>query len=132
MAHFRNNLITDSSINLNVHELFINVNLIYANKLERSINNLQRARLLKIVGNRKYYNYIIMDAVALYKLLARFDIKGHSSTEITIQDTVEFKNSIIYIGKGCKDRKMCHLVDAKNVLEGNMQLSKINAKLIKI
>ena len=73
-----------------------------------------------------------MDAVALYKLLDRFDINDHRSKEITFQDIIGFKNSIIYIGKGCKDRKMCHLVDAKNVLEGNMQLSKINAKLTKI
>ena len=73
-----------------------------------------------------------MDAVALYKLLDRFDINDHSSKEITFQDIIGFKNSIIYIGKGYKDRKMCHLVDAKNVLERNMQLSKINAKLTKI
>ena len=123
------------SLSSNVHDLFINVNLMYAKKLEHSIDALKKEKLLKPMRNKRYYNYIIMDASALYKLLERFDtdeVCGLGPKQITLKDTEDFKETIIYIGKGCNDRKMKHMYEAKSAFEGKIDLRKINAKLTKI
>ena len=76
-----------------------------------------------------------MDAFSLYKLLERFDtddVCGLGLKEVTKQDVDEFKDTIVYIGKGCNDRKMMHMFEAKSVFEGKINLKKISAKLTKI
>lgn len=123
------------NINSNVHDLFINVNLNYSRKLEISINQLKKEKLLKAKSTKKYYNYIIMDAFSLYKILERFDtdeLCGLGYKEITTKDVDDFKDTIVYIGKGCNNRKMMHMFEAKSVFEGKMDLRKINSKLTKI
>ena len=52
---FKNCLLSDLNIIYIVHDLFINVELHYAKKLEASINHLKRKKNLKPEG-RKFYN----------------------------------------------------------------------------
>ena len=131
--HFKNCLISDLNINSNVHDLFINVELLYAKKLEDSINYLKSKKILK-PRRKKFYNYIIVNAKSLYDLLERFvtDDDGLKPREITIQDLIAFKAAIIYIGKGCCNRKLKHMEEAVQVFDGTMNFSKITAKLSKI
>ena len=83
----------------------------------------------------KFYNYIIVDAKLLGELLDRLitDDDGNlKPCEITLEDVAEFKRAIIYIGKGCNDRKSKHLEEALLVFDGKMKLNNISAKLTKI
>ena len=75
MKHFKNNFILDSCSTNNVHELFINVCIIYGKLLTTSIKNLIINKQLKSKGNT-YYCYLILDANHLYKLLDSFDINS--------------------------------------------------------
>lgn len=84
MKHFKDNLITDSCI-IDVHELFIKVNIEYSRRLEKSISNLQSKKMLKNMP-KNYYD-----------------------------------KSILYIGKGKRDRKNCHLIEGLSLLEGKME-----------
>ena len=132
ISQFKSCFISDLKLDTNVHDLFVNVELKYAMKLEASIIKLKKKKVLKAKG-RKFYNYIIVDAKSLYKLLERFTTgDGLKPREITLEDVAEFKDLIIYIGKGCNDRKQKHLQEALLVFNGEMELSNISAKLTKI
>ena len=132
LSHFKTCFISNLNLDSNVHDLFINVELQYAKILEDSIIKLKRKNVLKSKG-MKYYNYIIIDGLSLNKLLERFITDdGLKPREITLEDMVEFKAAIIYIGKGCNDRKLKHLQEALLVFNGEMKLSQVSAKLTKI
>ena len=99
-----------------------------------SINSIKLKNALKPRGN-KFYTYLILDANLLYKLIKRFDTNGLCNLipkEITMEDQDLFRKLILYIGKGCNDRKFMHLIEALAVLDGKMPLKKISAKLSKI
>ena len=96
LSHFKNCFISNLNLDSNVLDLFINVELQYAKILEDSIIKLKRKKVLKSKG-RKYYNYIIVNAKSLYKLLERFITDDSlKPREITLEDMAEFKASIIY------------------------------------
>ena len=121
-------------INTNVNDLFINMELIYAKRLEVSINKIKKLKILK-PKSKKFHNYIIVDAKSLYDLLERFgtdETCNLKPREIVIKDLNDFKKAIIYIGKGCCNRKLKHLEETVLVFDGKMKLSKISAKLSKI
>ena len=121
-------------INTNVNDLFINMELIYAKRLEVSINKIKKLKILK-PKSKKFHNYIIVDAKSLYDLLERFgtdETCNLKPREIVIKDMNDLKKAIIYIGKGCCNRKLKHLEEADLVFDGKMKLSKISAKLSKI
>ena len=108
--------------------------LLYAKNLEVSDNKLKRLKVLK-PKSWKFYNYIIDDAKSLYDLLERFatdDSCDLKPREILIKDLADFKKAIIYIGKGCCNRKLKHMEEAVLVFNGKMEFSKISAKLSKI
>ena len=76
-----------------------------------------------------------MDANLLYKFLKRFDTDGLCDLmpkEITVEDLDTFRKLILYIGKGCNNRKFMHLIEAMAVFDRKMPLKKISAKLSKI
>ena len=73
--------------------------------------------------SKNYYNYILLDANFLYKLVESFDTPVLGIRSISMEDVVNFKKSIIYIGKGKKERKNTHLIDAKLLLEGKMNFN---------
>ena len=112
----------DSCLN---HELFINVYLEYSHILEKSIDSLQKDKILEF-KSKKYYNYLLIEAEPLYKMINNFDTNGLCPYSITHHDLAIFKQSIIYIGKGKNGRKCSHL------FEGKMELNKSNAKFTKI
>ena len=118
----------DSCLN---HELFINVYLEYSHILEKSIDSLQKEKILEF-KSKKYYNYLLIEAEPLYKMINNFDTNGLCPYSITHHDLAIFKQSIIYIGKGKNGRKCSHLVEAHTLFEGKMELNKINAKFTKI
>ena len=99
----------------NVHDLFTNVSIQYSKKLSESINSLKLENALKPRG-KFFYTYLILDANLLYKLIKRFDTNGLCNLipkEITMEDQDLFRKLILYIGKGCNDRKFMHLIEAK-------------------
>ena len=49
------------------------------------------------------YNYILIDADQLYRIGIR---------SITMEDIINFKKTIIYIGKGKKERRNIHISEA--------------------
>ena len=124
-------MITKSCIINNVHDIFINIYLDYAKILEASIEDLKKENILQ---NKPllFYNYLICDAKLLYKLLEKFDTHSLLIKDISCQDMIEFKNAIIYVGKGVNDRKSSHLFQGLELFEGKMELNKINAKYSKI
>ena len=80
--------------------------------LRDSINILvESGGLIKVFG-KNFYNYLIIDAQKLFRLLDK--IKGGDVTEEHIE---EFKECIEYVGKGLKDRKwkMDHVREGKRV-----------------
>ena len=131
-SHFKNSNILDSCIIKNVHELFINVILKYSQQLEISIENLKKRKILKPKPRKNFYNYLLVDAELLYKLIDSFDINGLTMRSIDIEDLKKFLRCIIYIGKGKNDRRHKHLLEGKKCFDGKMELSKITSKLSKI
>ena len=131
MKHFKNNFILDSCSTNNVHELFINVGIIYGKLLTTSIKNLIINKQLKSKGN-KYYCYLILDANHLYKLLDSFDTNSICIRDISLEDLTLFKQAIIYIGKGCNNRKTLHMLNAKTLLERNNNWNVMEGKFRRI
>lgn len=85
----------------------------YLDILRDSINILvESGGLIKVFG-KNFYNYLIIDAQKLFRLLDK--IKGGDVTEEHIE---EFKECIEYVGKGLKDRKMDHVREGKRVYLG--------------
>ena len=101
-------------------------------KLEASIESLKRKNVLKPKPRKNFYNYLIIDAKALYELIDSFDINGLSMRSITIGDLYKFKEILLYIGKGKNDRRHKHLLEGKSCLDGDLKLGKISSKLTKI
>ena len=116
---------------VDAHELFVNVYLDYNDRLCNSISHLQLKGKLKQMPN-KFYNYILVDADLLYKLLNSFDTNKVNFQSISSKDLADFKQAIIYIGKGVNDRKYSHLIEALSLIEGRMNIKKVNAKYTKI
>ena len=102
-----------------MHDLFENVNLVYGQELEKSIKELYRQGDLKEKGRSKYYNYLILDADKLYKLFEKFDTNELCIREVRNSDLDEFKGCVIYVGKGCGERKYIHLRQAENLMNGH-------------
>ena len=115
-----------------VHELFKNVSLIYGKELEKSIKSMYENGILHEKKHKKYYNYILLDAGLLRQFLEGFDSDDLCIREVTTEDLEKFKCCIIYIGKGCGDRKYIHLYDTEKMLEGKLQIEKRCAKYNKI
>ena len=131
MQHFKNNFILDSCSTNNVHELFINVGIIYGKLLTNSIKKLISNKQLKPKGN-KYYCYLILDANLLYKLLDSFDTNSICIRDISLEDLYLFKQAIIYIGKGCNNRKTLHMLNAKTLFEKNTSWNIMQGKFRRI
>ena len=128
----RDNLITESCNIDVVHELFIRVYLEYNMVLENSIMSLQNRNILKSCS-RNYYNYILIDADLLYRLVDSFNDSKLGLHSITMEDMIRFKQAIIYIGKGKLARKYSHLREAfKKLLEGNLDISNKNSRIANI
>ena len=102
--YFRYNFITDACIVDNVHELFIKVFLEYSTVLSHSIDHLQASKQLK-KHPRTFYNYILIDSDQLYRLVDTFNTSLLGIRSITMEDIINFKKTIIYIGKGKKERR---------------------------
>ena len=77
--------------------------------LTNSIKILEQKGKLNLHKN-KFYNYLLIDAKALYILLEKISDKKSPS----IDDLAVFKNTIIYIGKGCENRKTVLLLKQIN------------------
>lgn len=127
--YFRYNFITDACIVDNVHELFIKVFLEYSTVLSHSIDHLQASKQLKKLP-RTFYNYILIDSDQLYRLVDTFNTSLLGIRSITLEDIINFKKTIIYIGKGKKERRNIHINEAILILEG--KLNKNNAKYTKM
>ena len=85
----RDNLITESCNIDVVHELFIRVYLEYNMVLENSIMSLQNRNILKSCS-RNYYNYILIDADLLYRLVDSFNDSKLGLRSITMEDMIRF------------------------------------------
>ena len=118
MSHFQTNFIKNSCIIQSIHELFVNVNLIYWKKLEGSISELYKNGTLKEKPRKDFYNYIILDTNQLSEFYRRFDTDELCMRTITLEDLEGFKKCIIYIGKGCGKRKLMHLIETEKMLMG--------------
>ena len=124
--YFKDNLIIESCDIDVVHELFIKVYLEYNMVLENSIMSLQNRNILKSCS-RNYYNYILIDADLLYRLVDSFNDSKLGLRSITMEDMIRFKQAIIYIGK------YSHLREAfKKLLEGNLDISNKNSRIANI
>ena len=132
MSYFRQNFLDNSCIVNNVHELFENVSRIYGQDLENSIRDLYLKGTLKEKNTNKYYNYLILDAGKLYKLMERFDTNELCLREVQNTNLSDFKKCIIYIGKGCGERKYIHLREAEDLMNGHLCKKKSSAKYTKI
>ena len=100
--------------------------------LENSIMSLQNRNILKSCS-RNYYNYILIDADLLYRLVDSFNDSKLGLHSITMEDMIRFKQAIIYIGKGKLARKYSHLREAfKKLLEGNLDISNKNSRIANI
>ena len=121
--HFKDNLITDSCIIDNVHELFVSVYLSYCMDLEKSLGNRK---------NKISYNYILIEASVLYKIIDRINDSVLGIRPITMLDILLFKEALIYIGKGQKDRKDSHLKEAFKLLIGKLDEALITEKHTRI
>ena len=130
--NFKNNNIIDSSTSKTVHELFITVVLKYSENLEASIEHLKTKNILIAKPRKNYYNYLILNANSLYKLINSFDTKSLSMRPITNDDLTKFNDSLIYIGKGKNDRKHQHLLEGKSLFEGNFSYKTMSSKFQKI
>ena len=116
-----------------MHELFIKVFIKYNERLIFSIEKMKKKKELKIKPRKNFYNYLILNAKPLHKLLESFDGNGLFMRAINNDDLLEFKNCLLYIGKGNADRKYKHLIETKSYLEGKMgNLNKISAKITKL
>ena len=111
MAHFKTNFISCSRNDDSIQKQFIKTSHYYDRILSRSIKYLELGCKLK-TKKHKFYNYLLIDARALYNLLD--DISGLP----TLNDLVLFKSTIIYIGKGCKNRKNAHFLEIGKMLAG--------------
>ena len=127
--YFKNNLITDACIGDFVHELFIKVYLEYNTALCNSIDNLQAKKQL-IKHKRNFYNYILIDSKLLYRIVDSFNTSILGLRPISIEDIINFKKAIIYIGKGKKERRNIHINEASSILGGT--LNKRSEKFTKI
>lgn len=78
---------------------------------------------------RIYYCYLIIDAEQLVLLINSLEDK---SWNIEACDLENFKQIIIYIGKGCCNRKMMHLVEAKNILSAGIKQGYNGVKIDRI
>ena len=96
-----------------------------------SIKRLQQDKILE-AKSKKCYNYLLVEAKPLYKILDNFDTNGICQRSITRNDLHIFKQCVVYVGKGVNGRKSSHMVEALSLLEGKMDLCKINAKYTKI
>ena len=64
----------------------------------------------------KFYNYLIFGAKSLYQFIDAFFMKDLNQMCI-FKDLVErFVEIVLYIGKGCGERKLVHLKEAKKFL----------------
>ena len=111
----------------NIHEQFINIDHYYGKMLLDSINILEQNCSLK-KHEEKFYNYLLLDAAALFNLLN--NILDEQST--TIDDLVVFKTIIIYVGKGCNLRKHSHFSDSFKILTGVNEDIKVTKRIQKI
>ena len=127
MGHFRDNFIFRSCNAGSILEQFIKINHYYEGMLIDSIKVLEDKYILK---KRKeiFYNYILIDANAMFKLLENIS----NDQTATIDDLVLFKSIIIYVGKGCRLRKISHLADSYKILTGSMKDGKLPKRLKKI
>ena len=113
------------------HELFTKVYLEYERTLSKSIEDLQSNKLLKPMAN-KCQNYILIDANILYKLIDTFDTKGLFLRKITLKDMDMFRQAIIYIGKGTKDRKYTHFIESVLFLTGRRSITEAGPRHFKM
>lgn len=124
MVQFNDNFIFCSWNDASIHEQFINIDRYYGEMLTNSIKILEQKGKLNLHKN-KFYNYLLIDAKALYILLEKISDKKSPS----IDDLAVFKNTIIYIGKGCENRKTAHFCDVFKMMTGEI---KSTARLDKI
>ena len=90
----------------------------YLEILRDSINiSIESGVLFKVFG-KNFYNYLIIDAHKLFKLLDKI-----MDGEVTDAHVEEFKESVEYVGKGNKDRKMDHVREGKKLYLGNEQVT---------
>ena len=128
---FKDFLITDICTIYAAHELFTKVYLEYERTLSKSIDDLQSNKILKPMAN-KCYNYILMDANILYKLIDTFDTKGLFLRKVTLKDMDMFRQAIIYIGKGTKDRKYTHFIESVLLLTGRRSIAEAGPRHFKM
>ena len=113
--------------NLDCYNFDQNKFLKLSKQLTKSIETLVQNNLLENRGTN-YYNYILLDANLLYKLLNSCDTKS-LCTETVLNI---FKKCIIYIGKGSNNRRMWHLFEAASILNNEGLYKEISAKFERI
>ena len=136
MRFFENNFIFCSNNDqLCINDQFINIGRYYENRLSVSIDDLEKTKKLKIYEH-KFYNYILLEAEPLEKLIEHIKSRAGVVTNIdnvifkdidfyiTVNDLVFFKTIIIYIGKGCLNRKFSHFKDCLKHISGFEHKSK--------
>jgi hypothetical protein len=115
-----------------VYSIFENVQKNYSRKLRSSIQCEINSGSLMTKGNPINYNYLILDGTLFHQLLDNYEEDSLLTPNIKNKDFDEFKNQIIYAGKGKNDRKFTHLVTGKKINLKQLVLSKISAKFSKI
>ena len=111
-SKFYKNYIIDSNTSVNnVYDVFANTQKCYSEKLRTSLKVGITRGGLATCRSPVYYNYLLVDSTILNNVLGRYSA---SSTRIVENDDFgTFCEGCFYVGKGTKNRKFEHLVEAK-------------------
>ena len=87
-----------------------------------------RENLLKTKPNH-YYNYLLIDSGKLLNLIDKLEASRQFIDQKIVED---FKMTIIYIGKGSKNRKMFHIKDAKHRMDYDIEYNSKSESIINV
>ena len=104
--------ISSPTIPIDIHGMFSDVYRLYAENLRNSTSILKLHSNLKISKQPLFYNYIILRASTLSKVVTLVDENNSNVTPKILQ---LFKKCCIYVGKGTHRRKFQHILNARSV-----------------
>ena len=128
LKYFSNSVIGDNKSVSHSYEIFISTQKFYLAILRKSIQGYLKCGTLPTVPGKSFYNYLIINASRLLRLLDDID----DNEDITSHHLEELKKAIDYAGKGNNGRKLDHLRDGKKIIQKQLKLSKVCAKYSKI